>query len=158
MTDIDRSNSLTDLAHRIKAEHEAAESAQRKTLLHAIACGRLLIEAKDSPQIKHGQWLPWLEQHCRIPERTAQHYMRLAKHESEIRSVADLGQRAAIAAISEIAPDPNDAVMAEGKRLADNVREAERNVLRAIRDKFEELHAFAVEIYKMPVREREQLF
>jgi hypothetical protein len=157
MTDIDRSNSLADLAHQINAEHEAAESAQRKTLQHAIAAGKLLIEAKEGGQLKHGQWLPWLENHCRIPERTAQHYMRLAKHESEIRSVADLSQRAAIAAISEIAPDEHEAVLAEGKRLADNVREAHAAVLKEIERGLKERRAFAEGIYSLPEAERNAL-
>jgi hypothetical protein len=53
------SNSLTDLAFRIRAEHEAVAGAIRQTLTHAMAAGDLLIEAKA--QLKHGQWLPWLK-------------------------------------------------------------------------------------------------
>ena len=71
MTDIGRSNSLTDLAARIKAEHEAGALHIKRGLEHAIARGRLPIEVKESPQLKHGQWLPWLRDHCGIPERTA---------------------------------------------------------------------------------------
>jgi hypothetical protein len=78
MTDIDRSNSLTDLAHRIKAEHEASVGAFKRGIEHAVACGRLLIEARD--QIKHGEWLPWLKDHCGVPERSARRYMELAAY------------------------------------------------------------------------------
>jgi len=53
MTDIERSNSLTDLAHRIKAEHEAIKASLRESVQHAFAAGQLLIEAKE--QLKHGQ-------------------------------------------------------------------------------------------------------
>jgi hypothetical protein len=47
MLDVERSNSLTDLAARIKAEHEGCTLAVQRGVLHAIKCGRLLIEAKD---------------------------------------------------------------------------------------------------------------
>jgi hypothetical protein len=40
--------------------------------------GDLLIEAKK--QLKHGQWLPWLEQYCALSRRTVQLYMKLAEH------------------------------------------------------------------------------
>ena len=64
MTAIDRSNSLVDLAARIKIEHEAATDAMARGAEHAIKAGELLIEAKE--QLKHGQWLPWLREHCEI--------------------------------------------------------------------------------------------
>ena len=53
--EIDRSNSLTDLAHRIRAEHEAVGAALKDGLAHAMAAGDILIEAKA--QLKHGDWL-----------------------------------------------------------------------------------------------------
>jgi len=40
------SNSLADLAARIRSEHEAHTVAMRRSLEHAIAAGELLIEAK----------------------------------------------------------------------------------------------------------------
>jgi len=42
MLDVTLSNSLTDLAARIKAEHEASSTAIKRGLEHAVACGRLL--------------------------------------------------------------------------------------------------------------------
>jgi hypothetical protein len=93
MIDIAQSNSLTDLAVRIKAEHQATSDALKTSVEHAIKAGELLLEAKE--QLKHGQWLPWLLNHCEISERSAQLYMRIAKNretiEAEIRNgVADL--------------------------------------------------------------------
>jgi hypothetical protein len=102
MTTIDRSNSLTDLAARIKTEHEIVEKHLRKGVERAVEAGKLLIEAKA--QLKHGQWLPWLRDHCGIPDRTARHYMRLAKHEAEIGNLADLTLEQAVALISPAAP------------------------------------------------------
>jgi hypothetical protein len=78
MTDIDRSNSLTDLAHRIKAEHKAVAAALQSAVLHAMAAGDLLIEAKK--QVPHGKWLPWIDEHCKLSRRTVQLYMKLAEH------------------------------------------------------------------------------
>ena len=74
---LEGSNSLADLAARIRAEHEATAISLRRGLSHAIAAGELLIEAKTL--LKHGQWLPWLRDHCVMSERTAQLYMRCAR-------------------------------------------------------------------------------
>jgi hypothetical protein len=94
MTPLPLSNSLTDLAARIKAEHTAIHGLLSDSVERAMAAGDLLIEAKG--QLKHGQWLPWLRDHCEISERTAQLYMRCAKNRAEIEKrtksamVADL--------------------------------------------------------------------
>jgi Protein of unknown function (DUF3102) len=98
--DIAASNSLADLAARIRVEHEAVSDALADSVRHAIAAGELLIEAKG--QLKHGQWLPWLRDHCTISERTAQLYMRVAKNRTEIENqirngVADLSLNEAAA-------------------------------------------------------------
>jgi hypothetical protein len=95
---LDPSNSLADLAARIRSEHEASHAAMQRGCEHAINAGRLLMEAKA--QIPHGGWLPWLEEHCQVSERMAQVYMRLAKHEPELAAnpqrVADLTVRGAV--------------------------------------------------------------
>jgi Protein of unknown function (DUF3102) len=93
MTDIvEGSNRLPELAARIKAEHEATAISLRRGVQHGMAAGDLLIEAKAL--LKHGQWLPWLRDHCAMSERSAQLYMRLAKNRTEIeantKQVADL--------------------------------------------------------------------
>jgi hypothetical protein len=84
--DLDRSNSLADLAARIRAFHEAAAEGLRRSVENAMAAGDLLIEAKA--QLKHGQWLPWLRDHCAMSERTAQLYMRCAKNRAAIEEQA----------------------------------------------------------------------
>lgn len=70
-------NDLAGLARRINDEHTSAIGAAVSALEHANECGKLLIEAKA--QLKHGQWLPWLRENCRVKERQAQYYMRLAE-------------------------------------------------------------------------------
>ena len=92
------SNSLTELAARIRGEHEATAAAMKRSVAHAIAAGELLIEAKSL--LQHGQWSPWLCDHCAMPERTARLYMRLATNREKIGNVADLSMRGAIALIT----------------------------------------------------------
>jgi Protein of unknown function (DUF3102) len=93
------SNSLPDLAVRIRAEHEAVDQSLKSSVAHAMAAGDMLIEAKSL--VKHGQWLPWLHEHCTISERTAQLYMRCAKQreviESNTQPIADLSLNEAAA-------------------------------------------------------------
>jgi len=101
ITKIDASNSLTDLAARIVAAHQAVSTALKDSVQHAITAGELLIEAKDKVG-GHGNWLPWLRDHCTISERTAQLYMRCARNreaiEDQIRNgVADLSLNEAAA-------------------------------------------------------------
>ena len=102
--DLAASNSLADLAARIVAEHTAIHGLLSDSIRRAMAAGDLLIEAKA--MVKHGQWLPWLRDHCKISERTAQLYMRCAKNRVEIEkksaSVADLtlNEAAALLALS----------------------------------------------------------
>jgi Protein of unknown function (DUF3102) len=86
---IEGSNSLADLAALIQHEHQAVSHALKRGLEHAIAAGKLLIEAKE--RLRHGQWLSWLKEHCQIPERSAQRYMALARYApAKSGNVADL--------------------------------------------------------------------
>jgi Protein of unknown function (DUF3102) len=76
------SNRLAVLAACIQQEHAACRSCLQRGLEHAVAAGKLLIEAKE--QIPHGQWLRWLSDHVHIPERTAQRYMVVAPYAVDI--------------------------------------------------------------------------
>ena len=87
------------------AEHTAIHGLLSDSIRRAMAAGDLLIEAKA--MVQHGQWLPWLRDHCKISERTAQLYMRCAKNRIEIEksaTVADLdltlNEAAALLALS----------------------------------------------------------
>jgi len=73
---------LSELARRIDAEHGAVATALCSALAHAIAAGKLLIEAKA--KVRHGQWLKWIEANCSVPRRTAAHYMRLARARKDL--------------------------------------------------------------------------
>jgi hypothetical protein len=80
--DVAKSNSLADLAARIRDEHDATIAALRSSVVHAMAAGDLLIEAKA--QVPHGQWLLWFNKNCTMSERTGQLYMKLAKNRATI--------------------------------------------------------------------------
>ncbi len=77
---------LAELAGRINAEHQQAETALRSGLEHARRAGELLIEAKG--QCPHGRWLPWLEANVTFSPRTAQAYMRVADRWEELQAKA----------------------------------------------------------------------
>ena len=104
MTDaIAQSNSLADLADRIRAEHEATSLSLKRGVEHSMAAGELLIEAKAL--VKHGQWLPWLRDHCQISDRTARLYMQLARNRERIEKqnrqpIADLTMNEAAALLT----------------------------------------------------------
>jgi hypothetical protein len=74
--------SLTDLAERANAEHHACLTSIRTALAHATACGEILERIKKL--VERGQWLSWVKDNLEFSERTAQVYMRLAKHRDKI--------------------------------------------------------------------------
>ena len=95
---------LDALAAKIRTEHDAVCSAAETATEHAIRCGHLLSEGKEG--LAHGQWLPWIQTHCALSERTAQAYMRLARKHGELdpekaQHVADLPVRQAMKAIAD---------------------------------------------------------
>jgi hypothetical protein len=70
-------NDLAGLARQINEEHDHFKAALPNNLGHARKAGELLPRAKA--QLGHGKWLRWLTANCRVPERTAQVYMRLGR-------------------------------------------------------------------------------
>jgi hypothetical protein len=65
----------------------------------------LLLEAKEL--VAHGEWLPWLQANCRLGERQARTYMRLARHRHRLESAvtADLTITAAEALVGRARPE-----------------------------------------------------
>lgn len=93
---------LQAIAKTVNAEHAAIEAALRDSLAKAVKAGELLLEAKSL--VRHGDWLPWLAEHCAFSERTAQNYMRISERYPELAksaTVADLTYRGAIALLAE---------------------------------------------------------
>ena len=65
---------LTALALEIDSAH-----VQRDMYM----CGTLLMRAKGL--LAHGEWIVWLKTNCKIPERTAREYMKLARSPKEYK-------------------------------------------------------------------------
>jgi hypothetical protein len=88
---------LSDLPARINEAHVRAIEHAGQALGHAIACGKMLLEAKA--KVPHGQWLPWLRDNITFGERSAQGYMRIANHIpiEKRNAVADLPIRQVLA-------------------------------------------------------------
>lgn len=75
---------LKELAQTINREHKVAESSLDAHRDAAHKCGKALIDAKASPEMKHGMWLPWLKENCPdISERQAQNYMAFARGDQD---------------------------------------------------------------------------
>jgi hypothetical protein len=79
-----RDDRLPILAAQINQAHDMASRSAQAAISHAIAVGEGLIEAKAL--VGHGEWLPWLSENFDFSERTAQKYIRLAKHRDEVQS------------------------------------------------------------------------
>jgi hypothetical protein len=116
-------DSLAGLAVRIQQEHEATVAAIKSGVGHAIAAGKLLLEAKA--QLKHGRWLPWLKDHCKVPARTAQLYMWLAEHDPNAQRVADLPLRRAVLKLQQLDRDARR--QAEREQVAQRCPAAEKH-------------------------------
>ena len=104
IADLTGDNRLPVLALEIRKAHADVHEAAKTAAQRAIDAGRALIEAKEL--LKHGQWLPWLREHCALSERTAQLYMRIAASGATPEIVANLGLQATAKAIILEFPDP----------------------------------------------------
>jgi hypothetical protein len=132
---------LPELAQAIDREHEAAVGAARSVIDHAVACGRLLIQAKA--QLPHGEWLPWLEGNTTVSIRTAQVYTRLARElpklsETNAQRVAHLSIREAIVTISQhtasiaaLPPQSQDQLIERAEANGERLASARHHVQRA---------------------------
>jgi hypothetical protein len=98
-----------DLATLIRREHEAASTAARSALEHALEAGRLLARAREG--IGHGEWETFVRDRCGIAPRTARLYLRLDANRERLANrqrVAGLTVREAARVLAE--PRPSAAV------------------------------------------------
>ena len=89
--------SLADLADQANEYHRRAETAAKTAIEYAIEAGKLLIEAKEL--VRHGGWLPWLEENASFSRTTAANYMRIAR--ADVQHVAHLTVRDALKELAE---------------------------------------------------------
>lgn len=89
----------SNIASAINAAHAGVEAAKREGARYAVECGRLLMQAKET--VPHGGWDAWLRLNTTVSPRTAQLYMRIARHvegdPAKAQRVADLSVREAAA-------------------------------------------------------------
>ncbi|MCA0417343.1 MAG: DUF3102 domain-containing protein [Proteobacteria bacterium] len=108
MTSIDHSNSLTDLAERVRALQSSMIGARKAAARHAVAIGAALLEAKEAAG--HGQWIPFLER-TGFSERRAQRLMQIVRSGLKPDTVADLGIRRAAELAASRRPPEGDEVL-----------------------------------------------
>jgi hypothetical protein len=128
---------LPDIAVQIR--HELQQGAQ-----HAARAGALLAQAKTA--LPHGQWLPWLANHCQMSDRVAQNYMRLAKKMaalpgSNTNRDSYLPIRKALKQLATPRPAPD---IAEYRRLRDEILGIED--IEALHTKMPALYRLAMQI------------
>lgn len=61
---------LAEKANRIRA-------LGKQTVANVIEIGKLLTECRDSPHMKHGEWLPWLHHEFGWKQRTAYNFINI---------------------------------------------------------------------------------
>jgi len=76
----------------INEAHRLARSSAETAVEHAIRCGQLLIEKKET--VQHGEWQQWVSDNCEFSERQAQRYIRAAK--TTLTSDLDRDERLAL--------------------------------------------------------------
>ena len=93
---------LAEMANEAAA---ACEASGRKTVEHAIRCGRALLAIR--PQIPHGEWLSWLANNFSQSQSRASQYMSIANYyarnnleaaetiQGALRMIADTPERQA---------------------------------------------------------------
>lgn len=77
---------LQDLIEHINDCCRSCLLAARVTWRYAVAVGIALIEAKEL--VPRGRWDAWVTEHCTFGPRTAQRYMRVARHQELLTSNA----------------------------------------------------------------------
>jgi hypothetical protein len=68
----------------IKLLHGEILAAARTSLDKAIRIGELLIKIKS--ELRHGEWLPWLESNLSFSDRTARNYVRCFEERVRLKS------------------------------------------------------------------------
>ncbi|PSJ55793.1 hypothetical protein [Pseudaminobacter soli (ex Li et al. 2025)] len=108
------SNSLADLAERIKETTATLAAAERTTIEAAYDAGLLLCQAKE--QCAHGEWLPFLDR-AGLKARQAQRLMQIASAGLDKRHVSLIGGiRAALDYIGNLQLPPKGDILYVGRR------------------------------------------
>ena len=101
----------SNIATAINAAHAGVEVAKREGARYAVECGRLLAQAKDT--VPHGGWDAWLRLNTTVSPRTAQLYMRIARH---VEGDAAKAQRVAGLSVRDVAAEATGSRRATASR------------------------------------------
>lgn len=77
----------TDPVKEINRLHREIAEAFQSSIGRAIRIGELLTEQKKA--LKHGEFLPWIEQNLPFTPKAAQNYMRVYAHREEVQALPD---------------------------------------------------------------------
>jgi hypothetical protein len=99
---VDTITNLDTLAEGIREEAYLVERSFNDALRHAIKAGQLLIEAKSL--VKHGEWMPWVEEQFPGSHSTANTYMRLAANSQRIANLPTMTEAIAALAAPQAKP------------------------------------------------------
>lgn len=75
-----------ELEERVKTQAERFQTAYRRTIEEAWKLGGELRQAKS--QVRHGQWIPWIEERIGLTPRSAQRLMAVHAAYPEIRQLS----------------------------------------------------------------------
>lgn len=100
--------SLSDRVRRIRDKHALSERFLAKSLREAFCVGKELISAKKA--VGHGEWIDFIVKNFSFSVRTAQAYMRLARHKEELQEKfgTSWGDRTVSQALAIMASDRED--------------------------------------------------
>jgi hypothetical protein len=94
---------LAELTAAAQQEHLAVGHALGNALRHAMAAGDALLAAREL--VPAGQWQAYRRKHTDISERSAQVYVRVAKHRADLEAQSSAGPLS-IAAALEFLKEP----------------------------------------------------
>ena len=137
---------VADLAAQINSEHALAQQTADTAVQHAIRCGQLLLSAKAD--LKHGEFMLWIETNCSFRRSTASRYMKAALQIStgvEISSLRTLFNKTTSGTAGRIRSyDNRKMVSATLKQTVWSVRQAATALARADR---------LVEVDRVPLKQ-----
>ncbi|SMR81497.1 Protein of unknown function [Aliiroseovarius halocynthiae] len=116
------------IASIINAKHRVIAAHERSMKKIAADIGEMLIEKKA--ELKHGEFIPWVEQWCSFSERHARNYIKIA--DTKRKRVADFEACASIREVLALGKTPKAPVQQTRSATLDDLRKVER--LRALRD------------------------
>lgn len=116
---------LKNQASEIDRAYGEAVRSGRAAIQKALACGLMLLEAKD--MVPHGEFLPWVRANTKVPVRTVQQWMKFADS-----AVGLLGVESLMLEQDSASPIPLYALLEDGAELPEPVIDVQARVLELI--------------------------